>query len=302
MDSPKCDNMSHCPSAGLQIIFGLPKNNHKGRKFTGRAACCDTVRKGCMTVEAMLQPISFYQFAISAPKNRTFFTSSRNVTLTSVGLVVLLHMAVLLAWMMWPASEPAPVNEMTVAVIITPEVQPEAAPAPPPPVVQQPRKITPTPEPMPVQAPVQAETKPVETPVAQPVAPVQPVAPAPVAAAPAPVAAPPVVAPPPPPAPVVPDVEPDYKASYLNNARPSYPYAARRMGLQGKVILNVEVLAEGTCGQINVLQSSGHEMLDNAALQAVKTWKFVPARSGGRAITKWFKVPIQFSLNSNNEA
>ena len=71
------------------------------------------------------------------------------------------------------------------------------------------------------------------------------------------------------------------------------------MGLQGKVILNVEVLAEGISGQINVHQSSGHQMLDNAAVQTVKTWKFVPARRGMQAITKWFKIPIQFSLNNN---
>ena len=71
------------------------------------------------------------------------------------------------------------------------------------------------------------------------------------------------------------------------------------MGLQGKVVLNVEVLAEGLCGQANVHQSSGHEMLDNAALKTVKTWKFIPARQAGRAITKWFKVPIQFTLKDN---
>jgi len=69
--------------------------------------------------------------------------------------------------------------------------------------------------------------------------------------------------------------------------------------LQGRVVLNVEVLAEGLCGQANVHQSSGHEILDNAAMQSVKTWKFIPARQGVRAVTKWFMVPIQFSLKDN---
>ena len=90
-------------------------------------------------------------------------------------------------------------------------------------------------------------------------------------------------------------MEPDYKASYLNNHL-AYPLAARRMGLQGRVVLNVEVLAEGLCGQVNVRQSSGHEILDNAAMQSVKTWKFIPAHHAGDAVTKWFMVPIQFSL------
>jgi len=246
-------------------------------------------------VEATFQPISFYQFAISAPPERTFITSARGVRLISVVLVVVLHLALFFVWMALPPSEPAPPRELevTIAMAMPPAVQPEVIPTPPPPApVPQPRKIIPAPEPLPVQA-----EAPSETPVEQPIAPVQVAVPVQVAAAPAQVAAPPVVAPPPPPP--VPDVEPDYKASYLNNARPNYPYAARRMGLQGKVVLNVEVLAEGLCGQANVHQSSGHEMLDNAALQTVKTWKFVPARQAGRAITKWFKVPIQFTLKDN---
>lgn len=90
--------------------------------------------------------------------------------------------------------------------------------------------------------------------------------------------------------------EPDYRASYLNNRLPSYPLAARRMGYRGKVLLNVEVLAEGAAGQILLYASSGHDVLDNAALAAVKGWHFAPARQAGRAVTKWFIVPINFSL------
>ena len=92
------------------------------------------------------------------------------------------------------------------------------------------------------------------------------------------------------------NVEPDYQASYLNNPRPAYPRVAQRMGLQGTVVLNVEVLETGQCGQINVSQSSGYAVLDKAALQTVKSWRFAPARQAGHAITRWFKVPIIFSL------
>ena len=83
------------------------------------------------------------------------------------------------------------------------------------------------------------------------------------------------------------------------NKAPSYPHMARRMGLQGKVVLNVEVLANGSCGQINVAQSSGHSALDNNALSAVKTWHFIPATQAGKAINKWHQVPIIFSLKDN---
>ncbi len=101
-------------------------------------------------------------------------------------------------------------------------------------------------------------------------------------------------------APVVLDTQPDYRADYLNNPRPSYPQAARRMGFQGKVVLNVEVLATGRAGQVQLHTSSGHEILDNAALQTVKTWHFSPARRLGQAVTEWFLVPVKFSLEDEN--
>jgi len=102
-----------------------------------------------------------------------------------------------------------------------------------------------------------------------------------------------------PPSPVQLDAEPDYRADYLNNPRPPYPMVARRMGYNGKVILNVEVLAEGRAGQVLLHKSCGYEILDNAALRTVKTWKFSPAKHFGQPVTQWFLVPIKFSLEDN---
>ncbi|NOT99434.1 MAG: energy transducer TonB, partial [Sideroxydans sp.] len=73
-----------------------------------------------------------------------------------------------------------------------------------------------------------------------------------------------------------------------------------RMGYNGKVILNVEVLAEGKAGQVLLHQSSGYAILDNSALQTVKTWKFSPAKRLGQPVTQWFLVPIKFSLEDND--
>lgn len=100
----------------------------------------------------------------------------------------------------------------------------------------------------------------------------------------------------PPALPELADAEPDYQAAYLNNPLPAYPMVAQRMGLQGKVVLNVEVLETGKCGTVSVFRSSGHAVLDEAALETVKSWRFTPARQGGHAVTRWFKVPIVFSL------
>jgi protein TonB len=102
------------------------------------------------------------------------------------------------------------------------------------------------------------------------------------------------------PSPVQLDVEPDFKADYLNNPRPPYPMVARRMGYSGKVILDVEVLAEGRAGDVKLQKSSGFEILDKAALQTVKTWRFIPAKHFGQAVTQRFLVPINFSLEGND--
>lgn len=92
------------------------------------------------------------------------------------------------------------------------------------------------------------------------------------------------------------DREADYRARYLDNPAPVYPKVAQRMGWQGRVVLNVEVSASGWPHQIKLQQSSGYEMLDNAALEAVRRWHFEPARQYGEPVKKWFLIPITFNL------
>ena len=90
----------------------------------------------------------------------------------------------------------------------------------------------------------------------------------------------------------------DYKAAYLNNPKPPYPPLAVRMRLEGKVTLLAEVLPDGKAGRVAVETSSGHEMLDQSALQTVKQWQFSPARKDGVIITQVVRIPITFNLKS----
>ena len=97
------------------------------------------------------------------------------------------------------------------------------------------------------------------------------------------------------PAPIQP---PRFDAAYLNNPPPPYPPLARRLGEEGKTVLRVYVSAEGLPGQIELLESAGSPRIDEAALEAVKHWRFVPARQGELAIAAWVRVPISFRLEN----
>lgn len=91
---------------------------------------------------------------------------------------------------------------------------------------------------------------------------------------------------------------PRFDAAYLNNPDPAYPAASRRIGEEGRVILRVLVSAEGRADQVEIRASSGSSRLDQAALAAVKRWRFEPARQSGAAIAAWVLVPISFHLDA----
>lgn len=93
-------------------------------------------------------------------------------------------------------------------------------------------------------------------------------------------------------------VESRYNVSSLNNPKPPYPFAARRNGMEGSVVLRAYVLEDGHCAEVKLLKSSGHDLLDNSALETVKRWRFVPASRGETAVASWVEVPITFRLRN----
>lgn len=83
---------------------------------------------------------------------------------------------------------------------------------------------------------------------------------------------------------------------YRDNPPPPYPEAARRRQLEGTVVLEVEVSAQGRVGDLVVHRSSGHRMLDESALAAVRGWLFEPGRRGGLPVAMTVQVPVRFGL------
>lgn len=189
--------------------------------------------------------------------------------------------------------EPVKVPPKVQINLLRPQPKPVLQPPPPPPKVQPQPLPKPVPKAVPLKPKPKVKPKPVEKhieppPVQQPVPTVESKAPV--------TSAPPVAQPA---APVVEKVtEPKAGADYLNNPSPEYPEAAMDRGLEGKVLMKVHVKPDGKPDTVNVIKSSGHTILDEAAVKTVRQWSFVPAMRGKTPIAGWVTVPIAFNLQN----
>jgi periplasmic protein TonB len=86
------------------------------------------------------------------------------------------------------------------------------------------------------------------------------------------------------------------EVEYLYNPPPDYPRRARRLGLEGEVLIRARVHPDGECDDLVLRQSSGHALLDQAAMEAVRMWRFRPARRGDERIARWVEIPVRFRL------
>nr|WP_202603088.1 energy transducer TonB [Vibrio toranzoniae] len=77
---------------------------------------------------------------------------------------------------------------------------------------------------------------------------------------------------------------------------PNYPRQAVRRGIEGVAIYEVWLDAEGKQIKQALINSSGLLILDNAALDAIKQWKFSPHTVNGRAIAHRVQLPVRFKL------
>lgn len=94
------------------------------------------------------------------------------------------------------------------------------------------------------------------------------------------------------------DIEkPIFDAAFLKNPQPSYPVFAKKRQQQGIVMLKVKVSIEGKAEVIELAESSGFSLLDEAAQLAVAKWQFIPARRGDVVIAASVIVPVRFAIN-----
>ena len=82
----------------------------------------------------------------------------------------------------------------------------------------------------------------------------------------------------------------------LFHPEPDYPPSARKRRFEGTVTLIIEMLANGTIGDIKIITSSGHDSLDRAAINAVKQWRHAPATRNDIPVTQWAEQTLRFTL------
>jgi protein TonB len=228
-----------------------------------------------------------------SPASDSGMPAHRKLSNAMLLVVVLLHSALFYLAVNAQVEPPTieqPETPMLVSLVENPAPEvtaPEPAPPEPKPVVKKvvpkPKKIEPTPVPEVAQsAPTPPVTVPEPVKVAEQVT--QPEPPSQVVEKPQPPKEEPVI-------------EPKFGAAYLKNPPPDYPTLSRRVGEQGRVLLRVLVSEQGTPQSVELESGSGYSRLDQAALDAVKKWRFVPARKGSQAISAYVLVPLKFSLD-----
>ena len=87
------------------------------------------------------------------------------------------------------------------------------------------------------------------------------------------------------------------KPSGISQPKPKYPPAARRAGQQGTVTLSFTIGSSGAVISARIAKSSGYILLDNAALSAIRSWRFKPARNAlDEAVSYSYTLPVPFRL------
>ena len=95
-------------------------------------------------------------------------------------------------------------------------------------------------------------------------------------------------------APVLPLTPAHVDPNYLHRPNPVYPSHSKRLREEGTVVLRVNLDAQGIVLDITIEKSSRFHRLDQAALEAVKQWRFIPAKRGQVALPSTALVPIEF--------
>jgi periplasmic protein TonB len=195
--------------------------------------------------------------------------------LVGAGLVVLLHVGIIYALVTGLAHRVVDVVHAPIETKIIDEVREERPPPPPPPPEF-------TPPPPAFVPPPEIHIEPPPPPKSTAITVVTPEKP---------------LAPPPPPVPVAEGVRIMPKIDAKRSQEPEYPPTSRRLGEQGSLVLQVLVDTDGRVLDTKLVQSSGFERLDQAALDGVKAdYRFLSGTLDGKPQQMWYTFKFTWKL------
>lgn len=215
--------------------------------------------------------------------------------MVSVSILVLLLHIMGLIWLRFPAEQIMPAQPPVMEVKIIPVSAPKPKTAPPPPPA--PAKLKPTlkkPQPKPTLKKMPVVQENADFAPAKQVLETQAIAQNPVAMA--------ATTNEQTSTKTEPFTEADMNADYAKNPQPDYPAMARSMGWQGKVMLKVQVSEKGLSAAVEIERSSGYDILDESAVEAIKQWRFTPAKRGETPVASSVIVPIIFTLQDQEQS
>lgn len=95
---------------------------------------------------------------------------------------------------------------------------------------------------------------------------------------------------------IVPYYKVEVKPQPVFQQKPRYPDLARRAGIEGQAVVKALVDIDGSVMEVQILKSSGNQMLDEAALAAARQWKFSPAKQRDKFVRVYVSIPVNFRL------
>jgi periplasmic protein TonB len=208
------------------------------------------------------------------PSSRPVYRSGAGSPV-GIAVVILFHVGLFYVLFEYAGTQRVQIAPQPLEVRIVDEAKPAEPPPPPPPLPPfnaPPPPFVPAPEiiiatPVSVAAPIAATT-----------------------------AARPVEAAPPPPAAPAKRVLPDIDTR--RSSDPAYPPESRRHGEEGLVVLLVLVESDGQASDVRLEKSSGHDRLDEAAIDGAKhNFRYIPGTVDGKPERMWLRYRYNFQLH-----
>ena len=94
--------------------------------------------------------------------------------------------------------------------------------------------------------------------------------------------------------------EADSEPQVIERSEPNYPIESLNAHEEGEVRLQVALDALGNVEDVRIASSSGSRMLDRAAMESVRSWRFRPAHRAGVAVSGMLDVPVDFRIDEQH--